>query len=122
MENEIVEILKAKEIEMDKLIDGAKEQAAQLLAEAEKKYKITKEDILSKLDGEAEKLRAQEQEKLALEFEALKTENGKKISGVNELFKKNKTKAVEHVVNRLLEVILDQEDDKTSDRRAENQA
>ena len=122
MKNEIVEILKAKEIEMDMLIDGAKKQAAKLLAAAEENYKVTKEDILSKLDGEVDKLRIQEQEKLTSEFETLKVENDKKTLQVNEQFTKNKTKAIEHVINRLLEEILDQKDDKTSDRRAQNPA
>ena len=122
MKNEIVEILKAKEIEMDKRIDGAKEQAAKQLADAEKKYKITKENILSKLDDEAEKVRTREKEKLIADFDDLTAENTKKISRVNELFAQNKTKAIEHVIKRLLEEILDQKNDKTSNRRAQNPA
>ena len=122
MKNEIVEILKGKESEMDKVIADAKAKAIKLVADGEAKYKSTKDSMLSKLDGEAKKLQSAEEEKLNSSFETLKAENDKKIARVNDLFKKNKKKAVEHVINRLLEEILDQEDDKTSDRRAKNPA
>jgi len=122
MKNEIVEILKAKESEMDLVIANAKEKAAKLMADGEEKYKTTKDSTLSKLNGEAIKFQSAEEDKLNSTFETLKAENDKKIVKTNDLFKKNKKKAIEHVISRLLEEILDQKDDKTSDHRAKNPA
>lgn len=120
MKNEIIEVLKTKESEMDNIIEEAKVKAGDLMVKAEEKYKVTKENILSKIDEEATRLRNGEEEKLETVFQSLKSENEKVKEKAQKLFEKNKEKAVQHVIRRVMEEILDQEDVKTSDRGAQD--